>query len=169
VAAVRDEEHLPGVSWVLNDPYAGGTHLPDITVVTPVFFERDLIGFAASRAHHADVGGPTPGSMPADSRELSEEGVVIAPQVLDDGAIDRLVAEMRNPSQRRADLRAQLAANRTGGSWPSATARAACGRRRPPCRTTPSGAPAPASPRSATASAAPATCWRLARATWSCA
>ena len=114
VAAVRDEDHRPGVSWVLNDPYAGGTHLPDITVVTPVFHEGGLIGFAASRAHHADVGGPTPGSMPADSRTLSDEGVVIGPQVLDDAAIGRLVAQMRNPSQRRADLRAQLAANRTG-------------------------------------------------------
>ncbi len=114
VAAVRDEAHRPGVSWVLNDPYAGGTHLPDITVVTPVFHEEELIGFAASRAHHADVGGPTPGSMPADSRTLADEGVVISPQVLDEAAVDRLVEQMRNPSQRRADLRAQIAANRTG-------------------------------------------------------
>jgi N-methylhydantoinase B len=114
VAAVRGEQHRPGVSWVLNDPFAGGTHLPDITVVTPVFHAGELIGFAASRAHHADVGGPTPGSMPADSTTLEDEGVVIAPQVLDEAAIDRLVAQMRNPSQRRADLRAQLAANRRG-------------------------------------------------------
>jgi N-methylhydantoinase B len=114
VAAVRDAEHRPGVPWVLNDPYAGGTHLPDITVISPVFHEDELIGFAASRAHHADVGGPTPGSMPADSRTLADEGVVIEPQVLDEAAIDRLVAQMRNPSQRRADLRAQLAANRVG-------------------------------------------------------
>ncbi len=73
-----------------------------------------LIGFAASRAHHADVGGRVPGSMPADSHTLDEEGVVIAPRVLDAEAIDELVAQMRNPSQRRADLRAQLAANATG-------------------------------------------------------
>jgi N-methylhydantoinase B len=114
VAAVLDEQHAPGRSWVLNDPYRGGTHLPDITVITPVFADDALLGFAASRAHHADVGGPTPGSMPADSRTLAEEGVVIAPQPLDAAAIDRLVAQMRQPDQRRADLRAQLAANRAG-------------------------------------------------------
>jgi N-methylhydantoinase B len=114
VAAVRDEQHAPGRSWILNDPYAGGTHLPDITVITPVFVDDRLLGFAASRAHHADVGGPTPGSMPADSRTLADEGVVIGPQPLDDAAIDRLVAQMRQPDQRRADLRAQLAANRAG-------------------------------------------------------
>ena len=86
VAAVLDRDHEPGVSWVLNDPYAGGTHLPDITVVTPAFTDDgELLGFAASRAHHADVGGPTPGSMPADSRTLEEEGVVIAPRVLGPG------------------------------------------------------------------------------------
>ncbi len=130
VAAVRDERHAPGVSWVLNDPFAGGTHLPDITVVTPVFAvdaandaagpdgaedgAGALIGFAASRAHHADVGGRVPGSMPADSRTLAEEGIVIAPRVLDDRTIDELAARMRQPQERRADLRAQLAANRIG-------------------------------------------------------
>ena len=102
--------------WIVNDPYAGGTHLPDITVVTPVLRDGGLLGFAASRAHHADVGGPTPGSMPADSRTLADEGVVIAPRVLDDAAVEELVAQMRNPAQRRADLRAQLAANRTGAT-----------------------------------------------------
>src|SRR4051794_24373207 len=63
VAAVVGREHRDGVSWVLNDPYAGGTHLPDITVITPAFSDGELIGFAASRAHHADVGGVIPGSM----------------------------------------------------------------------------------------------------------
>jgi N-methylhydantoinase B len=115
VAAVLDERHVPGVSWILNDPFAGGTHLPDITVVTPVFAGDSLIGFAASRAHHADVGGRVPGSMPADSHTLAEEGVVISPRVLDDAAIDELVEQMRQPAERRADLRAQLAANRIGG------------------------------------------------------
>jgi N-methylhydantoinase B len=114
VAAVLDEQHAPGRSWVLNDPYRGGTHLPDITVVTPAFRDGELAGFAATRAHHADVGSPTPGSMPADSRTLEEEGVVIAPRVLDDAAIDELVTQMRDPAERRADLRAQLAANRAG-------------------------------------------------------
>jgi N-methylhydantoinase B len=116
VEAVLERDHAPGVSWVLNDPYAGGTHLPDITVVTPAFTdEGDLLGFAASRAHHADVGGRVPGSMPADSTTLDEEGVVIAPRVLDDDAISELAGQMRQPAQRRADLRAQLAANRVGG------------------------------------------------------
>jgi N-methylhydantoinase B len=116
VEAVRNRDHAPGVSWVLNDPYAGGTHLPDITVVTPAFGDGDeLLGFAASRAHHADVGGRVPGSMPADSTTLEEEGVVISPRVLDDDAIAELAEQMRQPAQRRADLRAQLAANRIGG------------------------------------------------------
>ncbi len=114
VAAVLEQDHAPGVSWVLNDPFAGGTHLPDITVITPVFADERLIGFAASRAHHADVGANLPGSMPADSRSLSEEGVVIAPRPLDDAAIEELSERMRQPAERRADLRAQLAANRTG-------------------------------------------------------
>jgi N-methylhydantoinase B len=115
VAAVRDEHHEPGVSWILNDPFAGGTHLPDITVITPVFGDDgDLLGFAASRAHHADVGGSVPGSMPAHSTTLAEEGVVISPQRLDEEALSRLSASMRQPAERRADLRAQLAANRAG-------------------------------------------------------
>jgi len=113
VRAVAGREHRPGVSWVLNDPYSGGTHLPDITVVTPAFDQSGtLLGFAANRAHHADVGGRIPGSMPADSQELSEEGVVITPRVLDEEAIAELTSQMRQPGQRRADLRAQLAANR---------------------------------------------------------
>jgi N-methylhydantoinase B len=121
VAAVLDEQHAPDRAWILNDPYRGGTHLPDITVITPVFAPAadlhdggELIGFAANRAHHADVGGPTPGSMPADSRTLADEGVVIEPRVLDEQAIGELSAQMRQPEQRRADLRAQLAASRTG-------------------------------------------------------
>ncbi len=115
VAAVLDRQQQPGVSWILNDPFAGGTHLPDITVITPVFAEGGpLLGFAASRAHHADVGGRLPGSMPADSHTLAEEGIVISPRVLDPAAIDELVAQMRQPEERRADLRAQLAANRVG-------------------------------------------------------
>jgi N-methylhydantoinase B len=122
VAAVLDRDHAPGDAWILNDPYAGGTHLPDITAITPVFLDAELIGFAASRAHHADVGAPEPGSMPADSRTLADEGVVIAPTLLTRaGEIDRdvltgLVERMRNPREREADLRAQLAANRAGAA-----------------------------------------------------
>ncbi len=114
VAAVLGEDHAPGRSWILNDPYRGGTHLPDITVITPVFADDGLIAFAASRAHHADVGGSTPGSMPADSRTLADEGVVIEPRVLDERAITELSGSMRRPEERRADLRAQLAAGRIG-------------------------------------------------------
>src|SRR5579875_3356771 len=114
VASVLDEEHSPERSLILNDPYRGGTHLPDITVITPVFVEDRLVAFAANRAHHADVGGPTPGSMPADSTTLQDEGIVIEPRVLDEAAIDELAGQMRRPDQRRAALRAQLAAGRIG-------------------------------------------------------
>jgi N-methylhydantoinase B len=122
VAAVLGEDHSPGDAWVLNDPFRGGTHLPDITVISPVFWYDELVAFAASRAHHADVGGPTPGSMPAGSRSLEDEGVVIEPSrlvrsgELDEELIADLVGRMRAPSQRRADLRAQLAANRAGAA-----------------------------------------------------
>ena len=178
VAAVLDEDHAPGDAWILNDPYRGGTHLPDITVISPVFVGRELAGFSASRAHHADVGGRVPGSMPADSKTLDEEGVVIAPTrlaregELDRDLLDELTEQMRGPRQREADLRAQLAANRAGaraaGSWPSATASTRCAR---PCArrsTTRSAAPAPRSRRSRTASAPPATCSRARTATSSC-
>src|SRR3954466_9417326 len=90
VAAVIGFEQSPGDAWILNDPYRGGTHLPDITVVSPVFVDRELAGFSASRAHHADVGGRVPGSMPADSKTLEEEGVVIPPtRLAREGELDR--------------------------------------------------------------------------------
>jgi N-methylhydantoinase B len=114
VAAVRERDQAPGRSWILNDPFEGGTHLPDITVITPAHLDRRLIGFAATRAHHADVGGRTAGSMPADSRTLEEEGVVIAPQAFGESEIESIVAAMRQPAERRGDLRAQLAANEVG-------------------------------------------------------
>ena len=107
VAAVI--EHKPSRTdvFVLNDPFAGGTHLPDITLVS-----RTDIGFAVTRAHHADVGGAEPGSMPAHSRTLAEEGIVIPPTRLDDATLEWLIAKMRNPEERRGDFRAQLAAHR---------------------------------------------------------
>jgi N-methylhydantoinase B len=114
VAAVLGEEQRPGESWILNDPYRGGTHLPDITVITPLFHASELAGFAASRAHHADVGATEPGSMPAFSRSLEDEGVVIAPTRLTEDVLHDLAGRMRNPRQREADLRAQLAAGRAG-------------------------------------------------------
>jgi N-methylhydantoinase B len=114
VAAILGEEHAPGVDWILNDPYRGGTHLPDITLVTPVFAGDELIGFAAARAHHADVGGPTPAGMPAGSRRLDDEGVVIPPRRAAEDDLRELAEAMREPSERLADLRAQRAANRVG-------------------------------------------------------
>jgi N-methylhydantoinase B len=114
VAAVLGEEQRPGRAWILNDPYRGGTHLPDITLISPVFVAGVLLGFAASRAHHADIGGPTPGGMPAFSKRLEEEGVVIPPTRVDDAELERLASQMRSPRQRLADLRAQQAANRVG-------------------------------------------------------
>jgi N-methylhydantoinase B len=114
VAAVLDLEQRPGEPWILNDPYRGGTHLPDITLISPVFAGSELLGFVACRAHHADVGGPTPGSMPASSRRLEDEGVVIPPTRADAAALQELAAQMRFPQQRLADLRAQQAANRVG-------------------------------------------------------
>jgi N-methylhydantoinase B len=114
VAAVLGEEQRPGVAWILNDPYRGGTHLPDITLISPAFADGELLGFAASRAHHADVGGPTPGGMPAFSKTLDDEGVVIPPTRAGDAELERLAARMRSPRQRLADLRAQRAANRVG-------------------------------------------------------
>ncbi|HEV7614783.1 MAG TPA: hydantoinase B/oxoprolinase family protein [Solirubrobacterales bacterium] len=114
VAAVLGEEQRPGVAWILNDPYRGGTHLPDVTLITPVFAAAELLGFAASRAHHADIGGPTPGGMPAFSKTLAEEGVVIPPTRVDEELLQGLAGQMRFPRQRLADLRAQQAANRVG-------------------------------------------------------
>jgi N-methylhydantoinase B len=114
VQAILGEDHSQGRPWMLNDPFAGGTHLPDITVVTPVLDDGRVLGYAASRAHHADVGGKVPGSMPADSHTLAEEGVVISPRPVSEESIEEVVAQMRQPDERRADLRAQMAANRIG-------------------------------------------------------
>jgi N-methylhydantoinase B len=107
VAAVRRHDPASDDVFVLNDPFSGGTHLPDITLVT-----RTRVGFAVTRAHHADVGAKEPGSLPADSRRLDEEGVVIPPTRLDERVLDALLSGMRNPAERRGDLRAQLAAHR---------------------------------------------------------
>ena len=107
VAAVIANDPRPGEVWALNDPYTGGTHLPDITLVS-----RTALGFAVSRAHHADVGGIEPASLPAFSTELAEEGIVIPPTRLDDELVDWIAASSRSPDERRGDLRAQLAAHR---------------------------------------------------------
>ncbi|WP_445679679.1 hydantoinase B/oxoprolinase family protein [Radicibacter daui] len=116
----------PGWVYMLNDPYNGGTHLPDITVITPVFDEagKKLLFFTASRGHHADIGGLTPGSMPPHSKVLEEEGVLIDNFVLvedgsfRDAAVRALFASgtypARNVEQNIGDLKAQIAANEKG-------------------------------------------------------
>lgn len=112
---------------ILNDPFAGGTHLPDITLVSPVFTgnsqlatnNSSLLGYVANRAHHADVGGATPGSMTL-SRHIDEEGIRIEPSLLQrqgevqDDLLNRILAAVRTPDERLGDLDAQLAANRIG-------------------------------------------------------
>jgi N-methylhydantoinase B len=107
VAAVMAHEPGRDDVYILNDPYTGGTHLPDITLVS-----RTELGLAVTRAHPADVGGREPGSLPADSTTLEEEGVVIPPTRLDEDVLAELVSRMRNPDERLGDLRAQLAAHR---------------------------------------------------------
>ena len=117
-----------GDVYVLNDPYNGGTHLPDVTVISPVFDEagQDILFYVGSRGHHADIGGTTPGSMPPDSDHIEQEGVLINNFKLVDG-VDGLLRETearamlqgarypaRNPDQNMADLRAQVAANQKG-------------------------------------------------------
>lgn len=116
----------PGDVFMLNDPYHGGTHLPDVTVVTPVFDAagREVLFFVGSRGHHADIGGITPGSMPPFSRSILEEGVVIDNFKLVDAGRLREAEVLallsggrwpaRNPQQNLADLKAQIAANQTG-------------------------------------------------------
>ena len=106
VAAVMELGPAEGEIYILNDPYTGGTHLPDITLVS-----RTSVGFAVSRAHHADVGGMEPASLPATSRELYQEGMIIPPTLLDDRVLRLLIANMRNPDERRGDLRAQIASH----------------------------------------------------------
>ncbi|MFN8188224.1 MAG: hydantoinase B/oxoprolinase family protein [Gaiellales bacterium] len=107
VEAVMARDPEPGQVYAVNDPYTGGTHLPDITLVSPT-----EVGFAVSRAHHADVGGMEPSSLPATSRELFQEGVIIPPIRLDEEVLRLLLANMRNPDERRGDLRAQIGAQR---------------------------------------------------------
>ena len=117
VAAVMGRNPEPGDVFALNDPYSGGTHLPDITLVSPVANEDEIIGYAVTRAHHSDVGGMSPGSMPSNSREIYQEGIIVPPVRLVHGGeyvgeiLDLILANVRTPDLRRGDLRAQIAAN----------------------------------------------------------
>ncbi|MCI0521712.1 MAG: hydantoinase B/oxoprolinase family protein [Chloroflexi bacterium] len=123
LAAIQSFPNLqPGDAIVLNDPFRGGTHLPDITLVSPVFLAGETaqpFGFVACRAHHADVGGMTPGSMPV-AREIYQEGLIIPPVRLarggqvEQGLLDLILVNVRTPQERLGDLYAQLAANQRG-------------------------------------------------------
>lgn len=122
VAAVRERGPRPGDVFLLNDPYHGGSHLPDLTLVEAVELDGEVAGFAAVRAHHADVGGMSPGSMPQGARELVQEGLVLPPVrlvrggALDDELLGLVLANVRTPAERLGDLRAQLAACAAGAS-----------------------------------------------------
>jgi N-methylhydantoinase B/oxoprolinase/acetone carboxylase alpha subunit len=104
---------------ILNDPYRGGTHLPDITCISPVFIRNKLVFFVANRAHHSDVGGMTPGSMPL-ATEIYQEGLIIPPlRLVRKGKLDKyllnfILANVRTPDERKGDLLAQVAANNKG-------------------------------------------------------
>ncbi len=120
IEAYPVDELAPGDGIMVNDPFRGGAHLPDLTLITPVCLEGDLLGFVANRAHHADVGGARAGSVAAEASEIYEEGLRIPPVRLvregtfDDELMDLVLANCRAPDERRGDLRAQLAANHTG-------------------------------------------------------
>jgi N-methylhydantoinase B len=120
VAAVRALGPRPGETFVLNDPFTGGTHLPDLTLVHAIALEGDVGGYTVIRAHHSDVGGARPGSMPPDSRSIFEEGLIVPPvrwarDGVPDQAVERLLlANVRTPAMRRGDLAAQLAACERG-------------------------------------------------------
>ncbi len=130
VAAVRARSPRPGDVFLLNDPYHGGSHLPDLTLVEVVEIDGEIGGFTAVRAHHADVGGMSPGSMPQGATELVQEGLIIPPVrlvragVLDEELLSLVLANVRTPAERRGDLGAQLAACATGAAgWRALAAR----------------------------------------------
>jgi N-methylhydantoinase B/oxoprolinase/acetone carboxylase alpha subunit len=103
-----------GAQVALNDPFAGGTHLNDLTLVAPCRVDGRLVGWAANRAHHADVGGMAPGSIPPEAVEVFQEGLRLPPVLLTDEVVAVLLANSRTPDERRGDLDAQVGANRVG-------------------------------------------------------
>lgn len=117
VEAVMRAGAEPGEAWIVNDPFTGGTHLPDLTIVSPVAVDGVLVAHAVTRAHHADVGGMTAGSMPAGARELLQEGLVIPPvRLAGPGGVDPAVmaiitANSRTPHERHGDISAQIASH----------------------------------------------------------
>lgn len=124
---VQAVEWQPGDMLVVNDPFQGGTHLPDITLVMPVFVNQELLCFVANRAHHADIGSQMPGSMPV-SDSLEEEGVLIPPRLLvaagkrDEAFWQQLMRQMGNPAQSEGDFVAQISANQIGAKAAEALA-----------------------------------------------
>jgi N-methylhydantoinase B len=123
VAAVLERfEAEPGVQYAVNDPYAGGTHLNDLTLVRPVFVDGELVAWVGNRAHHADVGGEAPGSMPAHATTVDQEGIRVPPMpAVRDGGwladfLDPFLAATRTPAERLGDLSAQLGANEVGAN-----------------------------------------------------
>jgi N-methylhydantoinase B len=114
VRAAIDAAGSTDGSWILNDPFAGGTHLNDVTVVTPVRVDDVLVGWVANRAHHSDLGGMAPGSMPPDALEIYQEGLRIPPVRLTADITNLIVASSRAPDERRGDLEAQAGANEIG-------------------------------------------------------
>ncbi len=112
----------PGVQYAVNDPFAGGTHLNDLTLVAPVFFDSAHVGWVANRAHHADVGGEAPGSMPAHAITVDQEGHRVAPCVAwaddtwSEEFLDPFLSASRTPWERRGDLEAQIGANAVGSA-----------------------------------------------------
>ena len=123
VAAVRTLEPQPGELFILNDPYAGGSHLPDLTLIAAIDIDARVGGYSVVRAHHSDVGGMTPGSMPASARELYQEGIIIPPTRLTPDVEQLLLANVRTPAMRRGDLAAQRAAVERGAQGLRALAR----------------------------------------------
>jgi N-methylhydantoinase B len=123
VAAVRAEQPRPGELFLLNDPYAGGSHLPDLTLIGAIDVDGALGGYSVVRAHHSDVGGMTPGSMPAGARELYAEGIVVPPVRWTPEVERMLLANVRTPAMRRGDLAAQRAAALRGAEGLQALAR----------------------------------------------
>ncbi|RLI71299.1 hydantoinase B/oxoprolinase family protein [Candidatus Heimdallarchaeota archaeon] len=113
-------EIFAGDSFIVNDPYLGGTHLPDITIITPVFYQETLVGFSVSRAHHNDIGGIAPGSMAGNATDIFQEGLRIPPiKFVSKGVINKdimalIMTNSRTPQIRKGDLLAQLSANWTG-------------------------------------------------------
>ena len=114
IAAFPGDALRPGDQVVLNDPFAGGTHLNDVTLVAPCFVDGALVGWAANRAHHADLGGMAPGSIPPDATEIHQEGLRIPPVRFTDEVIAMVLAASRTPDERQGDLDAQVGANVVG-------------------------------------------------------